>query len=136
MATNRGRVVQANQVVMDQADFFLPDGFHRVPGLTITALASQLFFNNTLQPWVLASGSGVPDSQISAGRIYFNEIPGSPGIYSVRFRPNALGYWRNLLTYDAGLQIVAQDFDVVQGAPAMESGLNASFIKPGNGDCC
>ena len=136
MATTRGRVVQANQVVLDQVDFFQPDGFTRVTGLIPASLISQLFFNNTQQPWPLVSGLGVTDQQVSSGFIYFNELVGQPGFYSVRFRPNSLGYWRNLLTYSAGMQIAAQDFDVVQSAPAMESGLHASFIKPPGEGCC
>ena len=138
MATTRGRVVQANQVVLDQVDFFQPDGFTRVTSLVPASLVSQLFFNNVQQPWPLVSGLGVTDQQITAGFVYFNELPGQPGFYSVRFRPNSLGYWRNLLTYSAGMQIAAQDFDVVQSAPAMESGIHASFIKDQGegGGCC
>ena len=137
MATTRGRIVQANQVVLDQVDFFQSDGFTRVVGLIPSSLVSQIFYNNTLQPWLLISGLGVTDAQVSSGQIYFNEVPGSPGFYNVRFRPNALGFWRNLLTYPAGQQISAQDFDVVQGTPVVGSDLNASFIKPqGSGDCC
>jgi hypothetical protein len=137
MATTRGRVVQANQVVLDQVDFFQPDGFTRVTGLTPGSLVSQIFYNNAIQPWPLISGLGITDAQVVSGRVYFNEVPGLPGFYNVRFRPNALGFWRNLLTYTAGQQISGQDYDVVQGAPAMESGITASFIKPqGSGDCC
>jgi hypothetical protein len=137
MATTRGRVVQANQVVLDQVDFFQPDGFTRVVGLIPASLVSQIFYNNTIQPWPLVSGLGVTDAQVTSGRVYFNEVPGSPGFYNVRFRPNALGFWRNLLTYPPGLQISAQDFDVVQSLPTSEGGLHASFIKPqGSGDCC
>lgn len=136
MATTRGRVVQANQVVLDQVDFFLPDGFTRATGLTTGSVISQIFFNNVAQPWPLISGLGVTDAQVVSGKIYFNELVGNPGFYNVRFRPNALGFWRNLLTYTAGQQISAQDFDVVQSAPATESGLNASFIKPSGEGCC
>jgi hypothetical protein len=137
MATTRGRIVQANQVVLDQVDFFQGDGFTRVTGLVPGNLVSQVFFNNSLQAWPLVSGNAVADAQVTAGRIYFNEIPGHPGFYSVRFRPDALGYWRNLLTYPSGQQTAAQDFDVVQSSPAMESGIQASFIKPqGSGGCC
>lgn len=137
MATTRGRIVQANQVVLDQVDFFAPDGFTRVVGIAPGSLVSQVFFNNAIQAWPLVSGNAVTDAQVTAGRIYFNEIPGQLGFYNVRFRPDALGYWRNLLTYPAGQQISAQDFDVVQSAPAMESGIQASFVKPsGSGSCC
>ena len=136
MATTRGRVVQANQVVLDQVDFFQPDGFTRVTGLIPASLVSQIFFNNTIQPWPLISGLGITDAQVSSGKVYFNEVPGNPGFYNVRFRPNALGFWRNLLTYPVGMQISAQDFDVVASAPAMEQGLHASFLKPTGSDCC
>lgn len=137
MATTRGRLVQANQVVLDQVDFFQPDGFTRVVGLIPSSLVSQIFYNNTIQPWPLVSGLGVNDTQVTSGRVYFNEVPGSPGFYNVRFRPNALGFWRNLLTYPVGQQISAQDYDVVQSTTIMEGGITASFIKPdGSGDCC
>lgn len=132
MATTRGRLAQVNQPVIDQVDFFQADGFTRVTGLTTAQLLSNLFFDNVSQPWPLVTGLGVTDGQVVSGKIYFNEIPGSPGYYSVRFRPNAIGYWRNLLTYTVGQQIAAQDFDVVTSGPFGDSGLNASFIKPGS----
>jgi hypothetical protein len=130
MATTRGRLVQINQVVLDQADYFQLDGYTRVTGLTVGDLVSQLFYNNIEQPWPLLDGLGVPDAQVSSGRVYFNEVPGSPGIYSVRFRPNALGYWRYLLTYPVGQQIMAQDYDVTPTAAVASSGIKSSFVKP------
>lgn len=81
MATTRGRIVQANQAVLDQVDFFQSDGFTRVTGLAASILISQIFFNNLLQPWPLISGLGVTDAQVVSGKIYFNEIPGSPGFW-------------------------------------------------------
>src|SRR4051812_38801650 len=92
MSTTRGRLVYSNQVVYDQADFFQLDGFTRVPGLTPMQVTSELYFNNTLQPWALVTGLNVLDPQIAAGKIYWLAIPGGP--YGVRFRPNAVGYWR------------------------------------------
>ena len=136
MATTRGRVVQANQVVFDQVDFFLSDGFTRVARLVPGNLEPQVFFNNSPQAWPIVAGNTVSDAQVNAGQLYFSEIPGLLGYYSLRFRPNALGYWRIVLTYPAGLQISAQDFDVVQSAPAMESGLKASFVKPDSNCGC
>lgn len=130
MNTTRGRLVVNNQVVLDQADFFMPDGFTRVPGLTIGQLTCQLFFQNALQPWSLISGAGVMDAQVASGKVYWVEVPGSPGIYNVRFRPNAIGYWRLIITYPAGTQIMGQDYDVVQAGVAVETGLKASFVKP------
>lgn len=132
MPTTRGRLVQINQIIIDQADFFQSDGFTRVLGLGISDVVSQLFFNNQLQPWPLVLGNGVTDAQVRSGTIYWNEIPGSPGFYNVRFRPNAIGYWRLLITYTAGEQIMAEDFDVAAQVPVVESGLKATFTKPGS----
>lgn len=132
MATTRGRLVTQNQVVYDQVDFFQSDGFTRVTGLTFSGVVLNVFFENVAQPWPLVNGLGVMDAQVASGQVYFNEVPGSPGFYNVRWRPNALGFWRLLITYVPGQQIEAQDYDVVQSLPVVESGLSASFIKP---DC-
>lgn len=130
MSTTRGRLVSTNNVVLDQADFFQIDGFTRVTGLLPGQLTCQLFFQNQLQPWPLATGAGVTDAQVAAGRVYWTEVPGSPGIYNIRWRPNAVGYWRLIITYPAGLQIMGQDYDVVVAGVAVETGLKASFVKP------
>jgi hypothetical protein len=113
--------------VFDQADFFESDGFTRQPGLTLSQLILQLFFDNQLQPWPLVTGVGVTDSQVAAGYVYLIELPA--GFYNVRWFPNAVGYWRMLLTYTAGQQIECQDYDVVQTLPVTGAGLTASFIK-------
>ncbi len=130
-ATTRGRQVYVNQAVLDQADFFEPDGFTRVVGLTFGQVVGEMFFNNIPQAWVLADGVGVPDSQVVSGKVYYHEIANQPGHYSVRFRPNAVGYWRLLITYTAGQQITAQDYDVLaaQTTPT-DQGLKATFVKP------
>lgn len=131
MATTRGRIVQINNVVLDQADFFESDGFTRtvglVPGVDLTL---QLFFKNELQPWPFIDGSTVNDSQVTSGNVFWVEVPGSPGIYNVRFRPNAIGYWRLLITFESGEQIMAQDYDVSSQVPLAETGLRASFTRP------
>jgi len=132
MATTRGRLVQINQVVLDQADFFQSDGFTRVTGLTPANLTSQIFRLNVLQPWPLLDGASVSDAQVVSGKIYWTEVTGSPGIYNVRWRPNALGYWRLLISYAAGTQIMGQDYDIVSQVPLAESGLRASFTRPCN----
>jgi hypothetical protein len=123
MTTTRGRLVYANQTVVDQTDFFQPDGFTRVTGLTPAALVCQLFFDNQLQPWQLVTGLNLTDTQIASGSVYWVEVPGSPGIYSVRFRPNAVGYWRLLISYPAGKQISGQDYDIHPLPPAVDQGL-------------
>jgi len=135
MSTTRGRLVYSNQVVYDQADFFQLDGFTRVPNLGISDVTSQLYFNNVLQPWALVSGVSVVDAQIAAGKIYW--LPITNGPYGIRFRPNAVGYWRLLITYTVGNQIVAQDYDVNAGTGiAAPSGLRASFTEPGGKGAC
>lgn len=131
MATTRGRQVFANQVVFDQADFFQSDGFTRVIGLVTSNLTCELFFNNILMPWSFVSGVGISDAQIAAGKVYWLEIPNDPGRYNIRWRPNAVGYWRLLITYTAGLQIMGQDYDVINTPQTVDQGLKASFIKPG-----
>jgi hypothetical protein len=130
VATTRGRLVQINQTVIDQADFFEPDGFTRVIGLTVSDLTHELFFDNILMSWPLIDGTSVPDASVVSGNVYWSEVAGSPGFYNVRFRPNAVGYWRNLVTYTAGTQIMGQDFDVTSQVPQAETGLRASFTKP------
>jgi hypothetical protein len=133
MQTTRGRQVYANQLVLEQADFFQSDGFTRVTGLTASQVQQTLTFNNVAQPWPLVDGGSIPDAQTVSGRIYYSEIPGLPGVYSVRFRPNAVGYWRMTITYVPGQQIVAQDYDVLAQLPATDQGLKPSFTKPGTG---
>jgi len=134
--TIRGEIVQANQVVLDQVDFFQSDNYTRVTGLIPSSLVSKIFYNNVQQSWPLISGLGIPDAHVTSGYIYFNEIPGNPGFYSIRFRPNAIGFWRNLLSYPAGQQIVAQGFDVIQNASAVGQGLSTSLINPQGGCGC
>jgi len=135
MATTRGRLVQSNQVVYDQADFFQLDGYTRATGLTISNVTGQIYFNNTTLTWPMVSGVGVVDSQIVAGKIYWEEILGGP--YGVRWRPNAVGYWRLIITYPTVTQILAQDYDVVPGAgPQLGSGMKASFIGTGGKNDC
>jgi hypothetical protein len=125
-----GRLIPINRVVIDQADIFAPDDFTRILGLTIADITSTLFFDNVAQPWVLTNGSTVTDAQVAAGKVYFNEITGQPGFYSVRFRPNAVGFWRLVLTYPVGSRVVGLGFDVVPELPVVASGLKASFVSP------
>ncbi len=129
MNTTRERLVFANQPVLDQADFFMPDGFTRAVNILPSQLVVQTFFQNVVQPWTLVTGVGVTDIQAVSGKIYWNEIPGAPGCYSLRFRPNALGFWRVLVSYAAETQIVALGYDVVAPAVPVDAGLKASFMK-------
>lgn len=130
MSTTHGRTVEINRLVVDQADFFQSDGFTRQAGLTTADVTMQLFFNNSEQPWTFLDGSSILDNQVSSGSVYWSEIPGSGGVYSVRFRPNALGFWRLIISYTAGKQIVAQDYDVVVKADSCQPGIRSTFVKP------
>lgn len=124
---NKSRLVRTNQTVVDQIDFFAVDGFNRQAGLTIIDLATRVFCDNAVQPWVLVNGAAVPDALVKSGSLYFHEITGADGYYSLRFRPTAVGYWRIVVTYTAGQQIAAQDYDVAAESPQLNGGLVASF---------
>jgi hypothetical protein len=129
--TTRGRQVYVNTLVFDQSDFFQTDGFTRVVGLTPSQLVMNLFYNNEAQPWPFVDGTSISDVKATSGSIYWNAIPGAPGFYGVRFRPSAVGYWRLLISYPVGQQILAQDYDVLPASPTIEQGLKPSFVKPG-----
>ncbi len=130
--TTSNRFIYANQLVLDQADFFEGDGYTRVVGLTPLTVSLSLFFNNVLQVWPFVSGDAVADGQVLGGNVYLNEIPGTSGFYSLRFRPNAVGYWRVSLAYPDGLQVVNLDYDVVAVPPTISQGLKPSFTPPGS----
>ncbi len=121
------RVVPVNTLVYDQTDWFQGDFFTRITGLVPANLVLQVFANNALMPsWTLLTGVGVPDSQVAAGKVYIHEI--TSGFYSVRFRPNALGYWRLNFSYAVGVQTIALDYDVVTKLDMTATGLHASFV--------
>lgn len=129
MLTTRNRQVRAGQPVIDQVDIVqLSDTYTRVLNLTYTNVTAQLFFNNVVQSWALVTGTGIADLQLSSGSVYFHEVTAGTGIYSVRFRPNSVGFWRLLLNYPTATQIVALGFDVIE-AETLSSGLQASFFK-------
>lgn len=121
------RLTPNNLVVFDQADFFEGNGFTRLTGLVVGQLGSGLFFNNVLQPWPLVSGSLVTDALAVSAKVYWTEIPSAPGYYSVRFRPNGVGYWRLVLTYAAGTQTLIFDHDVIGASPSTD--LVSSFFQ-------
>jgi hypothetical protein len=131
MSLNRYRSVTANQTISDQADFFTGDNFTRVTNLTLNDIALKVFWDNQLQPWTLVDGTLVANAQVNAGYVYFTPIPGATGYYSIRWRPQALGYWRVALNYASGSQFNLLDYDVLpEPSGGAETGLRASFIKP------
>jgi len=73
-------------------------------------------------------GLTIPDSSISSGFVYFNEIPGSPGFYSVRFYPDRTGFWKLVYSIPTLPAEVIREFDVSpSGLSSSANGLNASF---------
>ncbi len=122
-----GRSIATQILVRAQADFYSTPGV-RATGILAGSLNLSLFFNNALTSWALRDGTTIQDSSISAGSIYFNEIAGSPGFYSVRFYPDKIGFWRIVLNDVALTQESIIEIDVVS-ATATSPGLIASFTQ-------
>jgi hypothetical protein len=100
----------------------------RAVGILVTSLTLSIFLNNSPLSWSVQDGLTVPDSSISAGIVYFNEIPSYPGFYSVRLFPDRVGYWRIVLVSASLAQESSFEFDVVPANPS-PIGLTATFTK-------
>lgn len=125
-----GRQLPAGQLIRDQADFYIPAGsINRMTGVAYTSLNLVVFADNALISWPLADGTNVADVSVSAGKVYFNEIAGSPGYYSVRFFPDRIGFWRLILRETTLGEEVILSYDVTPARPGPASNeLNASFV--------
>lgn len=124
------RLVSAAVLVYDQIDIF-SSGITRVTGILASAMTTAVFASNVALSWTVADGTSVLDSAISAGVIYFNEVAGSPGYYSVRFYPDRIGFWRVVLINSGLTKEVILEYDVVASGtltPTPSNGLNASFL--------
>jgi hypothetical protein len=109
-----GRLISAGALAYEQLDFFFPSGsISRATGITASDLRMSLFVNNTFLHWDLTDGAAVPDSAISSGHVYFNEISGSPGYYSVRFFPDRVGYFRFVFIHSAYSIELEKEFDIL-----------------------
>ncbi len=126
MPTTRGRFVGPNEVIFDQADLFQSDGYTRASGVTVSAITLHLYYNNSLTNWTLADGSVISDAGVVSGRVYWSPLSGGP--YSIRWRPNAIGYWRLVINYPTSSQILAQDYDVVDLSSGA-GGFLATFVR-------
>lgn len=125
-----GRLLSAGSIVRAQADFFLPAAsVNRITGLTAAGLTLKLFADNAAISWPLVDGSTVADSSISAGTVYFNEISGSPGFYSVRLFPDRIGFWRVILTNVSIQTERILELDIVPSGKSGQTGLIATFLK-------
>jgi len=123
------RQAPSSRMVFDQVDLFLVDGKTRAQDVRITDLYLRVYYNGVQLPWVLASGAGIPDVRVAAGKVYWTEF--SAGFYSIRFFPNAVGIWRVLVTYPTYDQAVSLTYDVApQDSAAGSVGLRASFLRP------
>lgn len=119
-------MIQVNRVVYDQVDIFQADFFTRVIGLLFTDVTVSLTRDNVVAAWPLVDGTLVPDSQVVAGRIYWNAL--STGAYGIRYFPNALGHWNLSVAWpQTPPQNIVIDYDVVNLPLAVESGLRADF---------
>lgn len=114
-------------VCHSQIDIYAPDGVFRQPGVGVSSVSFKVFYNNSLVAWDPVDGTNTPDSSISSGKVYFNEVSGSPGYYSLRFYPNASGYWRIVAFVGMLNREVAVDFDIAKPSVVSTSGIVASF---------
>jgi hypothetical protein len=124
-----GRSVSSATLVNDQIDLYdPPGGIVRAVGVLPADVSVLVFSNNVYLPWTVLDGLTTPDSSISSGFVYFNEIPGSPGFYSVRFYPDRTGFWKLVYSVPTLPAEVIREFDVSpSGLSSSANGLNASF---------
>jgi len=109
-----GRLISAGALAYEQLDFFLPAGTsRRVTGILSSNIQMWMFVNNQILSWPLVDGSSVPDSDIAAGKVYFNEIAGSPGFYGLRFFPDRIGLFRMTFLNPSISIEVSKEFDVL-----------------------
>ena len=123
-------MLNSGSVICDQLVIYNPaNSFTRDTGIVISDLTLTLFVNNVSVNWSLVDGSSILDYQISPGYIYFNEISGNPGFYSLRFFPDRIGYWNLSLVYSGTTVEYVREFDVVPAGSfgSTTSGLVTSF---------
>jgi len=125
-----GRSISAASLVFDQIDLYNPPGsITRVAGVLAANVSISVFSNNVPLTWAIQDGSAVPDSSISAGIVYFNEIIGQPGFYSVRFYPDRIGFWKIVFSVPSIAAEVIREYDISpMSSSASANGLNASFM--------
>lgn len=121
-----GRTANAGSVVRSQVDLY-SSGITRQAGIFAAAVTASVFVDNLPVAWPIVDGTSVPDAIVSSGSVYFHEISGTSGYYSVRFFPDRTGFWRLILTH-AGLgKQVILEFDVTAASAPISQGLNATF---------
>jgi hypothetical protein len=128
------RLLPAGTVVYDITEVFFPvNTVNRVSGLTYSSVISTNFVNNNPLNWPIADGTAIQSGQILSGKIYFNEISGNPGFYSIRFLPDRMGFWRLVLNFAAYSTEFSADYDIIPAGAftpsASTGGLTASFLN-------
>jgi hypothetical protein len=128
------RLLPAGTVIYDMAEIFFPaETMNRVAGLTYSSVTPTLFVNNSPLNWTIADGTSIQSGQIFSGKIYFNEIPGNPGFYSIRLLPDRMGFWRLVLNFASYDTEFSADYDVIPAGAftpgASSGGLTASFLN-------
>ena len=118
------RSIASGRLAYCQADFF--ESGSRKTGVQYVDIQARVFVDGIVLPWAMSDGTFVPDSSVAAGSVFFNEVAGASGFYSVRFFPDRPGFWRIVISHPVlGVEIIIE-FDTV---PPMltTSGLLASF---------
>jgi hypothetical protein len=127
------RIIPAGSIAYGQVDIYLPGpGFNRIVGLNASAASLTAFINNAQLTWTLMNGTSIPDSSVSAGFVYFNEILGSAGYYSVRFFPDRTGFWRIILKFSSIPAEIVLEYQVAPAGlfePQAKGSLIASTTK-------
>lgn len=122
------RSLPAASLIIDQLDLYNPPGsITRIAGVLAADLSVSVFSNNTIMSWPIQDGSLTPDSSISSGIVYFNEIVGQPGFYSIRFFPSRIGFWRLIFSIPSITAEIVKEFDISSQSSGPANGLNASF---------
>ena len=103
------RITFSNYVIHDQIDLKYGGG-GRITGQTFEDITLVIFHNNARLDWNL-SGEILPPSIVNSGTVYFYEISGSPGFYSVVFMPHLVGFFRVVISYDG--QEIIREYDVL-----------------------
>ena len=106
------RIVNKNEVVIDEFSSFAPDNVTKISGLSLGAgdFTPQVFFNKTLVPY---SSVG-----LSIGEY------GTSGSYWVEWTPNQLGFWEVEVKVNQTGQYWFETFDVFNARdPGSESNI-------------
>lgn len=120
------RAISTSTLIFDQIVIRAVGGA-RIAGALHSQFTLRVFLNGALQSWTISSGSGVQNASISAGTLYFQEIPGASGFYSVRLFIPGPGFWTFSLQYNPTPQEVVLEFDASSSSPDCSSGTIASF---------